>query len=280
MSSPSATSTARRSTRPAKGAARPQFHRPPQVARDERTRCRASSPRPTTGTRAIAIDALNAGKDVYVRKAAHPEDRGRAADRQGRARQRAHLPGGHAAALRAALPAGQARVFRYRQAGQDHAGAHLVARQHISSAAARRHRCRRSLRIWIGRTSWARSSGATTIRSSTATAAPISISAAARSPICSRTGSTWSTCSWARTFRNRPSAAGGVYQLQRRPHGARHHQRAARIPGEFTATFEATLAPGITGAAVEMCGTEGRLCIDRGRYEFTPAGRGRASRPW
>ena len=34
-------------------------------------------------------------------------------------------------------------------------------------------------------------------------------------------------------------------------------------PKEFTATFEATLVPGITGAAVEMCGTEGRLYIDR-----------------
>ena len=45
------------------------------------------------------------------------------------------------------------------------------------------------------------------------------------------------------------------------------------IPTEFTATFEATLVPGITGAAVEMCGTEGRLLIDRGHYEFHPVGR-------
>jgi hypothetical protein len=44
-------------------------------------------------------------------------------------------------------------------------------------------------------------------------------------------------------------------------------------PSEFTATFEATLAPGITGAAVEMCGTNGRLYIDRGRYEFHPLGK-------
>ena len=45
-------------------------------------------------------------------------------------------------------------------------------------------------------------------------------------------------------------------------------------PNEWTATFEATLAPGITGAAVEMCGTEGKLLITRGQYEFTPKGRG------
>lgn len=38
----------------------------------------------------------------------------------------------------------------------------------------------------------------------------------------------------------------------------------------FTATFEATLVPGVTGAAIEMCGTEGRLWIDRSRYEFYP----------
>ena len=45
-------------------------------------------------------------------------------------------------------------------------------------------------------------------------------------------------------------------------------------PSEFTATFEATLAPGITGAAVEMCGTQGRLYIDRSKLRiFTPAGR-------
>ena len=45
-------------------------------------------------------------------------------------------------------------------------------------------------------------------------------------------------------------------------------------PANWTATFEATLAPGITGAGVEMCGTEGKLFITRGQFEFTPAGRG------
>lgn len=40
----------------------------------------------------------------------------------------------------------------------------------------------------------------------------------------------------------------------------------------FTATFEATLAPGIKGEAIEMCGTDGRLWIDRSRYEYYPTG--------
>ena len=41
---------------------------------------------------------------------------------------------------------------------------------------------------------------------------------------------------------------------------------------EFTATFEATLAPGITGAALEIAGTEGRLYIDRNKFDFFPKG--------
>jgi len=41
-------------------------------------------------------------------------------------------------------------------------------------------------------------------------------------------------------------------------------------PNPFTATFEATLVPGIKGEAIEMCGSEGRLWIDRSRYEYYP----------
>ena len=42
--------------------------------------------------------------------------------------------------------------------------------------------------------------------------------------------------------------------LQGRPHGPGYDRSIARIPGEWTATFEATLAPGLTGAAVELVG--------------------------
>jgi predicted dehydrogenase len=45
-------------------------------------------------------------------------------------------------------------------------------------------------------------------------------------------------------------------------------------PAQWTATFEATLAPGLRGDAIEMVGTEGRLWISRGQFEFTPAGKG------
>jgi hypothetical protein len=39
-------------------------------------------------------------------------------------------------------------------------------------------------------------------------------------------------------------------------------------PSQFTATFEATLVPGIKGESIEFAGTEGRLLIDRADYEF------------
>jgi predicted dehydrogenase len=45
-------------------------------------------------------------------------------------------------------------------------------------------------------------------------------------------------------------------------------------PKQWTATFEATLAPGLRGAAVEIIGTEGRLYLTRDRFEFWPKEKG------
>ncbi len=70
------------------------------------------------------------------------------------------------------------------------------------------------------------------------------------------------------------SAAGGVYNYKDGRTAPDTINVLNMYPNEMTATFEATLAPGVTGAAIEMCGTLGRLWIDRSRYEFTPAGRG------
>src|SRR5271165_6534027 len=69
-------------------------------------------------------------------------------------------------------------------------------------------------------------------------------------------------------------AAGGVYNYKDGRTAPDTINVLLQYPAEFTATFEATLAPGITGAAVEFCGTEGRLWIDRSRFEFYPVGRG------
>lgn len=68
-------------------------------------------------------------------------------------------------------------------------------------------------------------------------------------------------------------AAGGVYQYKDGRTAPDTINVLLEYPAEFTATFEATLAPGITGAAVEFCGTNGRLYIDRSRFEFYALGR-------
>jgi predicted dehydrogenase len=72
-----------------------------------------------------------------------------------------------------------------------------------------------------------------------------------------------------------PSAAaavGGIYHYRDGRTAPDTINVLLEYPGSkpFTATFEATLVPGITGEAIEMCGTEGRLWIDRSRYEFYP----------
>jgi predicted dehydrogenase len=70
------------------------------------------------------------------------------------------------------------------------------------------------------------------------------------------------------------SAAGGVYYYKDGRTAPDTINVLLQYPGEheFTATFEATLVPSIKGEAIEMCGTEGRLWIDRSRYEYYPVG--------
>lgn len=68
-------------------------------------------------------------------------------------------------------------------------------------------------------------------------------------------------------------AAGGVYFAKDGRTAPDTINVLMEYPNDWTATFEATLAPGITGAGVEMCGTEGKLYIDRSRFVFTPKGR-------
>jgi predicted dehydrogenase len=68
------------------------------------------------------------------------------------------------------------------------------------------------------------------------------------------------------------SASGGVFHYRDGRTAPDTIDVLLEYPKEWTATFEATLAPGLTGAAVEMVGTEGRLNITRGRYEYYPLG--------
>jgi predicted dehydrogenase len=70
------------------------------------------------------------------------------------------------------------------------------------------------------------------------------------------------------------SASGGVYHYKDGRTAPDTINVLLQYPGEWTATFEATIAPGLTGAGVEMCGTEGKLFITRGGFEFQSAERG------
>ena len=70
------------------------------------------------------------------------------------------------------------------------------------------------------------------------------------------------------------SAAGGVYHYKDGRTAPDTINVLLEYPKEWVATFEATLAPGIRGAAVEMCGTQGKLYITRQGYEFQSAERG------
>jgi predicted dehydrogenase len=69
-------------------------------------------------------------------------------------------------------------------------------------------------------------------------------------------------------------AAGGIYAYPDGRTAPDTIDILLEYPAKWTATFEATLAPGIKGAAIQMCGTEGNLYIDRSKFIFTPADRG------
>ncbi len=68
-------------------------------------------------------------------------------------------------------------------------------------------------------------------------------------------------------------AAGGVYNYKDGRTAPDTINVLLEYPSEFTATFEATLAPGVTGAGIEFCGTQGRLYIDRQKYEYYTVGK-------
>ncbi len=69
-------------------------------------------------------------------------------------------------------------------------------------------------------------------------------------------------------------AAGGVYAYKDGRTAPDTINVLLEYPGDLTVTFEATLAPGIRGEAIEFCGAKGRLWISRGRFEYQEAVRG------
>jgi predicted dehydrogenase len=64
-------------------------------------------------------------------------------------------------------------------------------------------------------------------------------------------------------------AAGGVYNYKDGRTAPDTINVLLEYADSYTVTFEATLVPGIKGEGVEFCGTLGKLYIDRQHYEFS-----------
>jgi predicted dehydrogenase len=71
------------------------------------------------------------------------------------------------------------------------------------------------------------------------------------------------------------TAAGGVYYYKDGRTAPDTINLQLEYPSQWVATFEATLVPGARGAAIEFLGTEGRLQIDRGGYTYQEKAAGR-----
>lgn len=69
-------------------------------------------------------------------------------------------------------------------------------------------------------------------------------------------------------------ATGGVYHYNDGRNAPDTICVLTEFPGNWMSTFEATLAPGLGGAGIEFVGTQGRLNIVRSGYTFQPVGRG------
>jgi len=70
------------------------------------------------------------------------------------------------------------------------------------------------------------------------------------------------------------TAAGGVLQYKDGRTAPDTISVALNYGGDFIATFDATLIPGATGEGIDFYGTQGSLYIDRRRFVFRPVGRG------
>src|SRR3954452_3030956 len=68
-------------------------------------------------------------------------------------------------------------------------------------------------------------------------------------------------------------AGGGIYHYEDGRTAPDTINAILEYPDKWAATFEATLAPGLSGDGIEVVGTEGRVAITRGGFTFTPKGR-------
>ena len=221
---------------------------------------------------AIAIDALNAGKDVYVEKPLTLRiEEGPPIVKAARINNRI-CQVGHAAAVGQALPGGKAGVHRYEQAGARsrwRARGGTATRYHLRKAPA-------ELAQQPSNLDWAHFLGPVKWRDWDPQQywnwrAYLDFGGGQVTDLFTH----WIDVVHMFMGADIPTsavAAGGVYEYKDGRTAPDTINVLLEYPKQFTATFEATLVPGITGAGIEFCGTEGKLYIDRGRYEFTPKG--------
>ena len=194
----------------------------------------------------IALDALNAGKDVYVEKPLTLKiEEGPPIVKAARVNNRICQVGMQQRSG-SALPAGQARSTstpaswarsRWRAPGG------TATATTCGKAPARR--CSRSLPNWTGRTSWGRSSGATTIRSSTWNwRAYLDFGGGQVTDLFTH----WIDVVHMFMGKEIPSSASGLRAASTYYKDGRTAPDTINVlleyPSEFTATFEATLVPG------------------------------------
>jgi predicted dehydrogenase len=69
-------------------------------------------------------------------------------------------------------------------------------------------------------------------------------------------------------------AGGGIYHYKDGRTAPDTINVVLEYPGQWNATFDATLVPGAIGASIEIYGTDGRMQIDRKGFTFVPAEKG------
>jgi predicted dehydrogenase len=67
------------------------------------------------------------------------------------------------------------------------------------------------------------------------------------------------------------TAMGGIHHFPDGRDWPDHVHLLLEYPGGWHCSYEGSIAPGARGAGIEFNGTGGRLLIDRGQYTFTPA---------